>query len=754
MEVQEYFEIMKTIQTHIIELLDTENDTDDESIMKLIDDHQMREDRSQLAALINLIVNISSNHHRTSDFFKKIETIFLILKDDMSHHFSNIELYDFSKNNKRILLFFFQNKIVVPDKSIASFLVCQIESNTSSQEEQKNDNALFFYPEIKEFIDDEELKEKIEKRLENLQIKYSIFDENRTIGENDNYICHLIRNDLVEEFVAYVNRTNYDLSSKIKPSIFETNNFLINHKCISLIEYSAFFGSIQIIQYLNFNKVQLTRSLWLYCIHSNNADLVHFLEDKHIGIEDYYHKIYISEAIKCHHNNIANYLINCFSRNEKEIENFIYFKGIKYYNFSFFPEFMNDNVFNFMCELNCFPILETLLKIENLYVNIKGALNVYTKKEKIDIVNLIIKHKSFFNRAFEGCTSLSQIIIPFSINFIGDFAFERCIALKQIVIPSSVKNIGNNSFEGCISLVQISIPSSIISIGKYAFSKCTSLEQILFDNHSSLLIIDDYAFEGCKALKEIRIPNSVTKIGKFAFDSCSSLRNIEIPISVEEVNGGAFLKCSSLDAISICSQSIKFGLKVFDGCSSVVLTNNMKMIPSYMFSGCSTLTKIILPSSVVLIEDHAFEKCSFLQSISIPTSVTSIGNNAFDGCSSLIEILIPSSVNQIGRSAFNGCCSLVQVLIPSISSIKNHLFAGCSSLTQISIPSSVTSIGNNAFWKCSSLNQISIPSSVTWIGNNAFLGCNSLDQITIPSSVITIGKNAFSSLTKVIKINK
>lgn len=135
--------------------------------------------------------------------------------------------------------------------------------------------------------------------------------------------------------------------------------------------------------------------------------------------------------------------------------------------------------------------------MENLNVNIKGALNVYTKKEKIDIVNLIIKHKSIFNRAFEGCTSLSQIIIPFSVNFIGDFAFERCISLKQIVIPSSVKNIGNNSFEGCISLVHISIPSSIISIGKYAFSKCTSLEQISFDNHSSLLIIDDYAFEGC-----------------------------------------------------------------------------------------------------------------------------------------------------------------------------------------------------------------------------------------------------------------
>ena len=55
-------------------------------------------------------------------------------------------------------------------------------------------------------------------------------------------------------------------------------------KC--LIEYASFFGSIQIIQYLRYSNVQLMRSMWLYVIHSNNVELVHFLEENEIKPEE------------------------------------------------------------------------------------------------------------------------------------------------------------------------------------------------------------------------------------------------------------------------------------------------------------------------------------------------------------------------------------------------------------------------------------------------------------------------------------
>ena len=95
-------------------------------------------------------------------------------------------------------------------------------------------------------------------------------------------ICSLIRQDSVVDFITHVNRYNISPLSRISPSIFETNPFLIDNTNTSLIEYSAFFGSIQIFRYLLMNNAELTPSLWLYAIHSKNAELIHLLESNEV----------------------------------------------------------------------------------------------------------------------------------------------------------------------------------------------------------------------------------------------------------------------------------------------------------------------------------------------------------------------------------------------------------------------------------------------------------------------------------------
>ena len=96
----------------------------------------------------------------------------------------------------------------------------------------------YFQPEIKPFINEKwfpkyDTKSNKYCSTENDWIKEiendlpEDFNEMRQLGENESYICNLIRNDLVEEFIAFVNRNNYSLNSVIKSSIFETNSFLI-----------------------------------------------------------------------------------------------------------------------------------------------------------------------------------------------------------------------------------------------------------------------------------------------------------------------------------------------------------------------------------------------------------------------------------------------------------------------------------------------------------------------------------------------
>ena len=94
-------------------------------------------------------------------------------------------------------------------------------------------------------------------------------------------------------------------SSEVKQSVFETNPLLLEKEA-TLIEYAAFFGSIKIFQYLKNNHVQMTPSLWIYAIHSKNAELINILEESCIDPPDKSYLKCFEESIKCHHNEIAD----------------------------------------------------------------------------------------------------------------------------------------------------------------------------------------------------------------------------------------------------------------------------------------------------------------------------------------------------------------------------------------------------------------------------------------------------------------
>ena len=405
--------------------------------------------------------------------------------------------------------------------------------------------------------------------------------------------------------------------------------------------------------------------------------------------------------------------------------------------------------------------------------------------------------KVICNDAFWGCTSLSCIVIPNSVTYIGDDAFSMT-ALSSVVIPNSVTSIGKGTFWNCTFLSSIVIPNSVTSIEKQAFDGCTSLSSIVIPD--SVTDIGESAFSSCTSLSGVVIPNSVKSIGESAFSSCTSLSGIVIPNSVKSIGYRMFSSCTSLSSIVIPNSVTSIGDSAFWDCTSlfsIIIPDSVTSIGSCAFSNCSSLSNIVIPASVtnmdgnpflywngiltvlsssffyandVLIDNvkktiiafrnkessyiipnsitgigpNAFSHCETLSNIFIPNSVTSIGDNAFWGCKSISSIVIPNSVTSIGDNAFGGCTTLSKIVIPnSMTSIGNRAFDSCASLSSIVIPNSVTSIGDSAFWGCTSLFSIIIPDSVTSIGSCAFSNCSSLSNIVIPNSVTIIGFNPF-----------
>ncbi|KAK8842169.1 hypothetical protein M9Y10_026399 [Tritrichomonas musculus] len=91
------------------------------------------------------------------------------------------------------------------------------------------------------------------------------------------------------------------------------------------------------------NKVELTSSLWLYAIHGGDPRIIHILEENKIVPPKSSFLLCLKESIKCHQNDIANYIYNNLME-ESDWQNNIEQKfkenmdvyGIHYRNYEFF----------------------------------------------------------------------------------------------------------------------------------------------------------------------------------------------------------------------------------------------------------------------------------------------------------------------------------------------------------------------------------------------------------------------------------
>ena len=409
--------------------------------------------------------------------------------------------------------------------------------------------------------------------------------------------------------------------------------------------------------------------------------------------------------------------------------------------------------------------------------------------------------------AFEGCYSLTNIVIPDSVLAIGCAAFLHCnlpaiycqaesapdgwdpdwnaadlnsveyILYFPIIFGRTgpedsiftFKPTNDGSFYTVTGLVNpgtvtdLVIPSTynglpVTAIGDWAFDWDSTIESVTIPD--SVTVIGNYAFYGCSGLTSVTIGNGVTTIGESAFSGCSGLTSIEIPDSVTVIGNSAFYGCSGLTSITIGNGVTTIGENAFYGCSGLTaatIPSSVVSIGINPFIGCTQLTNIAVAdenTAYKSIDGNLYSKDGTVlvtyaigksdTNFTIPDSVTTIGNSAFSGCSGLTSIEIPDSVTVIGNSAFYGCSGLTSVTIGNgVTTIGMFAFSGCSGLTSIEIPNSVTTIGNYAFYNCP-ITEIEIPNSVTTIGEKAFYDCFNLTEVFIPDSVINMGSYAFS----------
>jgi hypothetical protein len=260
---------------------------------------------------------------------------------------------------------------------------------------------------------------------------------------------------------------------------------------------------------------------------------------------------------------------------------------------------------------------------------------------------------------FAGCDKLEEIVLPNSIEAIGDYVFWNCLNLKALEIPKNVSSIGWRFINGQNDISKLSVAE-----GNQTFSSP--------DGSNALMKGTELVF----GLSSTKIPAGTTIIGSEAFYNCTGLGDMTLPEGVTTIKGGAF---------------------AWSDLTSIKMPSTLTTIENDAFADCSGLTSFTLPKSVTHYGEGlgALKECGNLASIKVEDGNTKYDSR--DNCNAIIETATKTLVS--------GCKNTV---IPNtVTIIGLQAFRG-SSLTSIVIPSSVTMIGELAFLYCNNLTSVSV----------------------------------------------
>lgn len=361
--ILEYIKDLVRVQNLLITYID-EDENENENYTDLtnyIQSSKILEDKDKAKSFFHLLSCIFNNHHRKASFLRKIDQLTNQYKKDLFKHFSEDVILDLFRANKRFALSIFGDP----------------------QNNEKLNPELI--KKLHYSNDKKDTEEEFEKKIRD--------------GENDELLQEYIRKDEIEQFVTLLTQKAVNVNHIINRSQFESHSYL-NDNSVSLIEYAAFFGSIQIFHNLKYSDAKLSQNLWPTVIHGRNNDLVHILEENKIDLPNDGYVSVAQEAIRCHHNEYVDYIKNNLyddeTLNSINTEQKALYAAFEAYNFEIMDQqlqveniVLDQNIFRILLENDYYYILKILIDSKKFNVNSNlGGIFFYlfffmTKKVRI-----------------------------------------------------------------------------------------------------------------------------------------------------------------------------------------------------------------------------------------------------------------------------------------------------------------------------------------------------------------------------------
>lgn len=445
-------------------------------------------------------------------------------------------------------------------------------------------------------------------------------------------------------------------------------------------------------------------------------------------------------------------------------------------------------------------------------VDLTIGQGAFSNVKTLTTVNFPNRLKVIETSAFAN-TSLVDLVLPASLESLnGTYTyntseggqFNGIKTLKTLTFEKGIKieYIPGQCFKGCTGLTSIEIPASVEKIGQYAFDGCTGVTTLTFEEGSQLQHLTQGAFRNMK-ITELALPDSFTTLDGGAFGTLSKLTHLTLSKNFTSyttiINGQprfAFADLTALQSIDVHPENPYFMAE--DG---ILYTKNQKTggrgseliyapikktftdytyttpegvssIATFAFKSHPGVRYLTISSDLTHISSYAFQSSS-LRTITFEDreSPLIIGDYAFNGCSYLGGVKktdedgvtrkvfeIPEEVVFEGASIFlnsftrydsgNSEKTIIRFLGDNESKALNNTFYGATRISGVeNIPCNLASM-DATFQGCTSLASVTFnddPNGMIITMAGTFKGCTALTSIDLPAVGALTNKNMVTS---------
>lgn len=95
---------------------EVDNTEIESSFNKIFNLEDQSEGKTKMKEILCTMSKITNNHQRHQNFYDRVEQIFFIMKDYIKEQFNDFEIFHIFRNNKRMLLFLFDQQMIEIDK--------------------------------------------------------------------------------------------------------------------------------------------------------------------------------------------------------------------------------------------------------------------------------------------------------------------------------------------------------------------------------------------------------------------------------------------------------------------------------------------------------------------------------------------------------------------------------------------------------------------------------------------------------------